>query len=100
MLETKLIRSQLAELECMEKCDREAILKTLINYQNLIKSNESLYYENIQDELIIEHYYCTVSMKRSSTSIFHEFHQLISKTHRYKFPYYLSKDQYLYTWWC
>jgi deoxyribonuclease I len=95
----EFIHSQLNELECMENCNREDLLHELRDNQNKIKSNGYLYYDQKQDELWIEHYYCDIKMNGSTpTQLFRELHQLTTRTHKFKHPYYVSKDQYLYTW--
>lgn len=94
-----LIKSQLEELQCMENCDYDAIKQGLIENQNKIKSNNELYFDKKQNDLWVEHYYCKISMDKSKPDqLFHGLRQLITLTHKHKYPYYISKDQYLYTW--
>lgn len=98
-IHNELIQTHLEELECMDECDRDVLISELLNNQAKIKSNEQLYYDENQDNSWIEHYYCNISTDKSApTQLFQEFRDLIITTHKYKIPYYISKDQYLYTW--
>lgn len=99
MYQNKFIQSQLNELECMESCNRDDLVHELLNNQNKIKSNTDLYYDKKKDKLWIEHYYCNINSNESTPDqLYREFHQLVTRTHKHKNPYYVSKDQYLYTW--
>jgi len=94
-----MIHSQLEELECMKKCDPDVLIAELVNNQQKIKSNYELYYNKKQDQSWIEHYYCNIPTKSTnSLKLFYDYHNLVKHTHQYKHPYYISKDQYLYTW--
>src|SRR5690625_3441009 len=94
-----MIQSQLDELECMEKCDPNVLVTELFNNQQKIKTNYKLYYDEKQDISWIEHYYCNVTRDSADPLVlFNDYHNLVKNTHQYKHPYYISKDQYLYTW--
>lgn len=94
-----MLKSQLEELECMEKCDPDVLVAELVHNQQKIKSNYELYYDEKQDKSWIAHYYCNISSKNTNPSdLFQQYHELINNTHQYKLPYYISKDQYLYKW--
>ncbi|MDS9470880.1 endonuclease [Sporosarcina pasteurii] len=94
-----LIQRQLHELECMENCDSEELLAELTRNQRKINTSAELYYNEKLDNFWIEHYYCDISPNSAtSTQLLKELQCLVKKTHRYKHPYYISKDQYLYTW--
>jgi len=91
-----MIQSELEKLECMEKCDPNVLIAELIDNQRKIKTNYELYYDEKQDQSWINHYYCNISP--NTRDLFQEYHELITKMHQYKHRYYISKDQYLYTW--
>lgn len=98
MIADKLIQSQLNDLECMQSCNREDLIFELTKNQSKMKSKERLYYDQKQDELWKKHYYCNLTTNGTSAKLFLDLHQLITTTHKHKIPYYISKDQYLYTW--
>lgn len=94
-----IIHSHLEELKCMKECDPDVLIADLINNQQKIKMNDALYYNEEQDKLWKEHYYCNVTTDSTdSLRLYHDFSRLVTNTHQYKLPYYISKDQYLYTW--
>lgn len=94
-----IIQSKLHELKCMESCDPAVLLAELTKNQQKIKTKYELYYDEKQDETWIEHYYCTISLSHStSIQLRQELQSLVKKTHKFQYPYYISKDQYLYTW--
>ncbi|WP_432359786.1 endonuclease I family protein [Sporosarcina sp. UB5] len=93
-----LIQKELEELECMKECDSDVLVAQLIKNQQSITSKLELYYNQDQDQSWIEHYYCQISFKESTRQLFHDLRNLVSETHKYKHPYHVSKDQYLYTW--
>lgn len=94
-----LLQSELEELECMEECDSDVLVAELTKNQQNMKTNSQLYYDQIQDQSWIEHYYCDISFENTPSSrLYQELQELLIKTHKYKHPYYVSKDQYLYTW--
>lgn len=94
-----LIQRQLNELECMVNCDPEELLTEITGNQKKIKTNSELYYNEKLDNIWIEHYYCNIPPNpATSTQLLKELQSLVRKTHKYKYPYYISKDQYLYTW--
>ncbi|MET3507566.1 endonuclease I family protein [Halalkalibacter oceani] len=98
MNQNGLIESQLDELHCMEQCDSDVLLLDLVNKQEKIKENYELYYDKKTDQIWIDQYYCNISKDASPSQLFHEFRELLTNTHKYRHPYYVSKDQYLYTW--
>lgn len=94
-----LIQRQLHELECMENCDSEELLVELTRNQQKIKTNSELYYNEKLDNIWIEHYYCDIpSNPATSSQLLRELQSLVKKTHKHMYPYYISKDQYLYPW--
>lgn len=98
MNQNELIQTQLDELHCMEQCDSDDLLLDLVKNQEKVKENYELYYDEKLDQQWIDHYYCNIAISASPSQLFHEFRQLLTDTHKYRHPYYTSKDQYLYTW--
>lgn len=98
-MQNQIIHDHIAELECMDECDRDALITELKDNQHNIKSNNELYYNEHQDKSWIAHYYCNIGFESPTPiQLFHDLRKLVIKTHKYKHPYYVSKDQYLYTW--
>lgn len=94
-----LIHKELNELEYMEECDSDVLVAELIKNQQSIKSKHQLYYNQEQDQSWIDHYYCQISFNElKPRQLFQELNKLVTETHKYKHPYHISKDQYLYTW--
>ncbi|WP_363322176.1 endonuclease I family protein [Sporosarcina highlanderae] len=94
-----MIKKELKELECMEECDSDVLVAQLTKNQQSIQSKHELYYNQAQDQSWIEHYYCQISFSESKPEkLFKSLHSLVTETHKYKHPYHVSKDQYLYTW--
>src|SRR5690625_2737617 len=94
-----MIHSHLEELQSMKQCNPDKLIGELVNNQLKIQSNDELYYDRKVDQVWINHYYKNVSKNTTNAHrIFQEFHTLIAKSHRYRHPYFLSKNQYLYTW--
>ncbi len=94
-----LIQRELKELECMEECDSDVLVAELTKNQQRIKSNHGLYYSQEQDQSWIDHYYCQISFSElTPRQLFQGLRMLVTETHKYKHPYHISKDQYLYTW--
>lgn len=97
--EHKMIEVELEELKSMEKCSPEKLLDILAKNQQRIEQNYNLYYDEQQDNVWKKYYYHEISKNKSvGEPLFQAFHQLITKTHEHKYPYSISKDQYLYTW--
>lgn len=94
-----IIQNQLKELECMKSCDPGVLIAELARNQQKIKTKYELYYDKKTDHIWIEHYYCNISFDHStSIQLLRELQNLIKKSHKSQYPYYVSKDQYLYTW--
>lgn len=99
MENNNLIDRELKELECLEDCDSDVFVAELTKNQQKIKSKDELYYNAEQDQSWIEHYYCEISFgELTSRQLFYDLRKLVTDTHKYKHPYHVSKDQYLYTW--
>ena len=94
-----MIQCELDELDGMGQCDSDVLVAELTKNQQKIQASYELYYHKKQDESWIEHYYCSISFKNvTSIHLLKELQRLIASTHKYKHPYGISKDQYLYTW--
>ncbi|PTL38082.1 endonuclease I family protein [Alkalicoccus saliphilus] len=94
-----ILQSRLKELERMKECDSDVLVEGLRYNQQRIMSNEEIYYNKEEDQSWIDHYYCDISFGKSSfPNIFSEMKKLVGATHKYRNPYHVSKDQYLYTW--
>lgn len=99
MENSDLINRELKELKCMEECDSDVLVAELTKNQEKIKSKSELYYNEEQDRSWIDHYYCEISFgEMTPKQLFHDLRVLVTETHKYKHPYHVSKDQYLYTW--
>jgi len=99
MRNNDLIRRELKELECMEDCDSDVLVAELTENQEKIKSKSEFYYNEEQDHSWIEHYYCEIPFNRlTPRKLSQDLRKLTTETHKYKHPYHVSKDQYLYTW--
>lgn len=77
----------------------EPLLAALEEYRIKIKNNELLYYNREADQADIERYYKQFNIHMPSTpEKFRQLHALVKKSHKNKIPYFISKDEYLYTW--
>ncbi|MEI3612815.1 endonuclease I family protein [Pseudogracilibacillus sp. SO30301A] len=91
------IEVELEELKSMEKYSPEKLLEILAENQQKIEQNQ--YYDEQQDNVRKEYYYHEISKNKSvGVTLFHAYHQLVTETHLHKYPYSISKNQYLYTW--
>lgn len=83
----------------MKKFNPDIIIAELVNNQQKIKSYDEIYYNKELDIVWKEFYYRDISTDISDPHrLFQEFHRLVTTTHRHQLPYFISKDQYLYTW--
>lgn len=83
----------------MKRFNPDIIIAELVNNQQKIKSNDEIYYNEELDKVWKKLYYHDISTNmKDPHQIFEVFHELVSSTHRHLLPYYVSKDQYLYTW--
>ncbi|MEK3937472.1 endonuclease [Sporosarcina sp. FSL W7-1349] len=95
----KRLLHQLEELESMERHDADALVAGLAENQNKIKKDAQLYYDERKDHAWIKDYYRGIHFTHSSPiQLGRDLQELIRTTHRITHPYYVSKDQYLYTW--
>ncbi|MBU8919828.1 endonuclease [Bacillus sp. FJAT-29953] len=64
-----------------------------------IREDKDLYYDETQDLLDIEKYYQIIAQHDlDGTTLFYKYNELLTKTHKNRIPYFISKDLYLYTW--
>jgi len=61
-----------------------------------IQDNNTLYYNEKKDMKERKHYY--KSVVNAGGNYFSLYHRLIKRTHKRILPYFISKDQFLYTW--
>lgn len=92
-----LLREHIQEIEQTFKSSVTEPLAALQVNRDRIRMNLQLYYHANKDMKDIERYYKSIR-KASSKQLFLNYHQLIKRTHIQQYPYYISKDQYLYTW--
>ncbi|MFS0576472.1 endonuclease [Sporosarcina sp. 179-K 3D1 HS] len=99
MEKDKRLLRQLEELESMEQHDADVLVAGLAENQNKIKMDAQLYYDERKDRAWIKDYYRDILFAyKSPIQLGRDLQELIRTTHRTVYPYYVSKDQYLYTW--
>lgn len=89
-----------AAKESREKfVDLHRQLRFLKENKQKIRDNHEIYYSKGQDEIDIQQYYRNVSeVDPDGLSLFYQYNELLTKTHKNIIPYFISKDLYLYTW--
>ncbi|WP_203362587.1 endonuclease [Bacillus sp. REN10] len=93
------LRESLTELQNWYQKDVHVPLTKLKENKGKIKKDEHLYYREKIDERDIRRYYRSVASRSGDGhALFHQYHQLVTRTHKWQIPYFLSKDHYLYTW--
>lgn len=92
--EPDILLTRLDELDLADKDINQRIIEIKKN-KEIIKTNKILYYNESNDLEIKENYYRSVL--KDSGSLFNKYHLLLKKTHN-PVPYFVSKDQYLYSW--
>ncbi|VEF48925.1 extracellular ribonuclease precursor [Bacillus freudenreichii] len=60
-----------------------------------LKKEEILYFDEKKDREAVSKYYRKISIRKAK---FQQLHSLVERTHTNRLLYFLSKDQYLYTW--
>lgn len=94
-----LLQEQIQEIEHSFKSNIREPLATLQVNRERIRMNLQLYFNVKRDQKEMDRYYKLVRLENASDKqLFLYFHELIKRTHKHQYPYYLSKDQYLYTW--
>lgn len=97
LTETILIDS-FNEMEQSFKNDvSESLAALKINIEK-IQFNQQLYYNEKKDAKDRKLYYKSVANLSHTSNLFIHFHELIKRTHLQRLPYFISKDQFLYTW--
>lgn len=95
MTQDQLIHTSMEELQRMKHSDERALHSEKITTADVKK----LYYDKEQDECWKETYYMGISWNwLRGEALLMKLRQLVINTHQYKYPYHLSKGQFLYTW--
>lgn len=76
---------------------RDSLAALKINIEK-IQFNQQLYYNEKKDAKDKKHYYKPVINLSQTSNLFTHFHELVKRTHMQRLPYFISKDQFLYTW--
>lgn len=92
-----VIHQHAEQLKRWEEKQKE-ILQELIENQQKIQQQNALYYNEKEEERIIDRYYEYIDHQTDGKLLFQAYHDLIKRTHIRRIPYFLSKDYYLYTW--
>ncbi|MGM8215843.1 endonuclease I family protein [Bacillaceae bacterium W0354] len=95
MLEDNIVGQQVEELQQMGKHDYHDLFLRLEQNQQKIMFNEA-YYNEGEDLVWIKNYYSSIDF--DSDQLLENLNELVSKSHIYKHPYFISKDHFLYTW--
>lgn len=93
-----MVERQIDELQSMKQSDPEAIVSELESNLAKIKRNKTMYYNEKQDKKWIKRYYEPITNHGDPIRLYRDLQKLVIKTHTDKKPYFISKDQYLYTW--
>lgn len=94
-----LLQNNIYEIEQLFKEDIGTPLTVLKINRERIRINLQLYFHAQKDEKEKERYYLSLRKANHPANIlFLKYHELIKRTHKHQNPYYISKDQYLYTW--
>lgn len=92
-----LLIDRMKELEPFSREDLQKALAELEKNKETIIGSQELYYNAVKDGKERDHYYRSILKLRSSSHPFSKYHELLKRTHT-SIPYFMSKDQYLYTW--
>nr|WP_295969738.1 endonuclease [uncultured Bacillus sp.] len=93
-----ILQDRLNELKQTYGKNMDATLEELLRNKQQIIANQELYYNERKDKKDKEHYYRSVLKIKDSQQAFPRYHELVKRTHKQRIPYFISKDQYLYTW--
>ena len=93
-----LLKKRLVELEELFGITIDAALQELEKNKQKIRLNLKLYYNERKDQKDKQHYYQIVLNANSKQPLYSKYHELVKRTHKQQLPYFMSKDQYLYTW--
>ncbi|WP_428912365.1 endonuclease I family protein [Niallia sp. Krafla_26] len=92
-----LLLDRIGEIEASLGHDFSLSLVELDTIRKQILSNLQFYYSKSKDDQDVQDYYHSVRSVDDGQHLFYEYHSLLKKTHQ-PIPYFLSKDQYLYSW--
>ncbi|MCM3110988.1 endonuclease I family protein [Lederbergia lenta] len=77
----------------------KAMLASLEIFRIKLLNSELTYFDLPADKKDVQHYYRRFDFQLpTSSKMFHPLHSLVKESHEHKIPYYISKDEYLYTW--
>lgn len=93
-----LLIEYIHDLEQTFKSNVREPLTALEMNRERIRSNLQLYYNAKKDTKEIGKYYKSKIDHLTEEQLFSLFHELVKRTHKHQLPYYITKDQYLYTW--
>lgn len=94
-----ILRNYIEELEELFKNDISGPLTKLKINKEQIHKNLQLYYNIKRDTRSMEKYYRSLAyLSLPSEQLYKKYQELVTITHTVRNPYYISKDQYLYTW--
>jgi deoxyribonuclease I len=91
-----ILQNHLDELRLMQQGNSDLLVKECKENQRRILSDKELYYDELEDQLWLEEYYRGIYLEKEES--LGQLKKTLHQTHKYRQPYYISKDQYLYTW--
>lgn len=90
---------KIKELEQFLGTNLEETLAVLEKNKGKIKFNLELYYNEKRDlKDCHEYYHSLIKRENTADHLFLAYHELVNRTHKHHVPYFISKDEYLYTW--
>lgn len=92
------IQKRMEELQQWQGDDRQEQLAILQEHQQNIEARMDVYYNEQEDARAMHRYYRHMPLDGDGLTLFHKYHELVSRTHKRRLPYFFSKDEYLYTW--
>lgn len=92
-----IIIDRINELAHSEKSVKEPLAALKLNKEK-IQQNQQLYYNEKKDNKDIKRYYSSIINFSNPSQLFAAYHDLVTRSHKRRVPYFISKDQYLYTW--
>lgn len=98
-MEQSILKKQIHEIEQTFQGNVKDPLELLQLNREKIRMNLLLYYNGKKDRKDCEKYYKPIKHAALlGKQLFNHYHELIKQTHMHQYPYFISKDQYLYTW--
>ncbi|WP_027410320.1 endonuclease I family protein [Anoxybacteroides tepidamans] len=98
MADERHLLKSVQELKQWQYEDYDAQLMLLRENQQQIQTNVAVYYDEPKDKRAMERYYRKVTNEQDGLALFVKYHELVTRTHKRRLPYFFSKDEYLYTW--